>query len=58
MRIGMKRGCDKAAAEGRAAECRLTGPVQPDTAKQLSELETLLSAGQVDCLAIQPPLPN
>ncbi|MDQ0470655.1 sugar ABC transporter substrate-binding protein [Labrys wisconsinensis] len=58
MRIGMKRGCDQAEKDGMAAECRLTGPVTPDTARQLSELETLLNAGQVDCLAIQPPLPN
>ncbi|SHO67685.1 ribose transport system substrate-binding protein [Pseudoxanthobacter soli DSM 19599] len=57
MRIGTKKGCDAANKE-LSAECRLVGPVNPDTTKQLAELETLLNSGQVDCLALQPPLPN
>ena len=57
MRIGAKKGCE-AAGKTLAADCRIVGPVNPDTAKQLSELETLLNSGQVDCLALQPPLPN
>jgi ribose transport system substrate-binding protein len=57
MRIGMARGCEAANKE-LPAECRMVGPVNPDTSKQLSELETLLNSGQVDCLALQPPLPS
>jgi len=57
MRIGMKKGCE-AANKDLSAECRMVGPVNPDTTKQLAELETLLNSGQVDCLALQPPLPN
>ncbi len=57
MRIGTKKGCENA-NKALSAECRMVGPVNPDTAKQLSELETLLNSGQVDCLALQPPLPN
>jgi ABC-type sugar transport system substrate-binding protein len=57
MRMGMKKGCDNANKELSVA-CRMVGPVNPDTAQQLSELETLLNSGQVDCLALQPPLPN
>jgi ribose transport system substrate-binding protein len=58
MRIGMKRGCKKAAVGGNALECCIAGPVTPDPARQLAELETLLNSGEVDCLAIQPPLPS
>lgn len=57
MRIGMARGCETANKD-LPAECRMVGPVNPDTARQLAELETLLNSGQVDCLALQPPLPN
>jgi ribose transport system substrate-binding protein len=57
MRIGTKKGCE-VANKSLSADCRMVGPVNPDTAKQLSELETLLNSGQVDCLALQPPLPN
>jgi ribose transport system substrate-binding protein len=57
MRIGMARGC-KNANQLLPADCRTVGPVNPDLTKQLSELETLLNSGQVDCLALQPPLPN
>jgi ABC-type sugar transport system substrate-binding protein len=57
MRIGTKKGCETANKE-LSADCRMVGPVNPDTARQLSELETLLNSGQVDCLALQPPLPN
>jgi ribose transport system substrate-binding protein len=57
MRIGVKRGCEAANKE-LPADCRTVGPVNPDTTKQLAELETLLNSGQVDCLALQPPLPN
>lgn len=57
MRIGAKKGCE-AANKSLSAECRIVGPVNPDTAQQLAELETLLNSGQVDCLALQPPLPN
>ena len=57
MRIGTKKGCEAANKE-LAADCRMVGPVNPDTAKQLAELETLLNSGQVDCLALQPLLPN
>lgn len=57
MRIGMERAC---AAEQTTlkAECRNVGPVNPSPAQQLAELETLVSSGEVDCLALQPPLPN
>ncbi|ODT81365.1 MAG: sugar ABC transporter (sugar-binding protein) [Pelagibacterium sp. SCN 64-44] len=57
MRIGMDRACEAAPAEIKA-ECRNVGPVNPNPAQQLSELETLLNSGQVDCLALQPPLPS
>ncbi|WP_137113398.1 sugar ABC transporter substrate-binding protein [Mesorhizobium sp. GR13] len=57
MRMGMARGCENANKE-LPAECRMVGPVNPDTSRQLSELETILNSGQVDCLALQPPLPN
>ncbi|HUW77689.1 MAG TPA: substrate-binding domain-containing protein, partial [Candidatus Nanopelagicaceae bacterium] len=57
MRIGMQRACD--AAQGSLPmNCRLTGPVTTNAGAQLSELETLLNAGQVDCLGLQSPLPD
>lgn len=57
MRIGMERGC-AAEQSTLTAECRNVGPVNPNPAQQLAELETLLNSGEVDCLALQPPLPN
>ncbi|MCX5516454.1 substrate-binding domain-containing protein [Kaistia algarum] len=57
MRIGTAKGCETANTL-LPADCRMVGPVNPDTTAQLAELETLLNSGQVDCLALQPPLPN
>lgn len=57
MRIGMERGCE-AEQLTLKSECRNVGPVNPNPAQQLSELETLLNSGEVDCLALQPPLPS
>lgn len=57
MRIGTAKGCETANTL-LPADCRMVGPVNPDTTQQLAELETLLNSGQVDCLALQPPLPN
>lgn len=57
MRMGTAKGCETANTM-LPADCRMVGPVNPDTTQQLAELETLLNSGQVDCLALQPPLPN
>jgi ribose transport system substrate-binding protein len=57
-RFGTERGCETAAKEGLKANCRLAGPVNPDPAQQINELETLLNSEQVDCLGVQAPLPN
>jgi ABC-type sugar transport system substrate-binding protein len=56
--IGTERGCQVNADRGLLIECRLTGPASTDQTSQLSELETLLTSDQVDCLGIQSPLPD
>jgi ABC-type sugar transport system substrate-binding protein len=56
MRSGMQRACSE--QKGVKMECQLTGPVNTDIPKQLSQLETLLRSEQVDCLVLQPPLPG
>lgn len=57
-KFGTDRGCEAAKAAGLNAKCRLVGPVNPDPAQQINELETLLNSDQVDCLGVQAPLPN
>lgn len=57
MRIGMQRACDKEQSR-LGINCRLTGPVTTNSGAQLAELETLLNGNQVDCLALQSPLPD
>lgn len=57
MRIGMQRACDKEQSR-LGINCRLTGPVTTNAGAQLAELETLLNGNQVDCLALQSPLPD
>jgi ABC-type sugar transport system substrate-binding protein len=57
MRAGMERGCSNP-ANGIEAKCSLTGPVNTDANKQLSQLETLLHSDEVDCLVLQSPLPG
>lgn len=58
IRIGVEQACKQIVESGLKASCRIVGPVNPNPAQQLAELETLQAAGQVDCLAIQPPLPS
>ncbi|ACM39440.1 MULTISPECIES: sugar ABC transporter substrate-binding protein [Rhizobium/Agrobacterium group] len=57
-KFGTVKGCEDAKAAGLNANCRLVGPVNPDPAQQINELETLLNSDQVDCLGVQAPLPN
>ncbi len=57
MRAGMDKGCANA-DNGIATKCSLTGPVNTDANKQLSQLETLLHSSAVDCLVLQSPLPG
>lgn len=57
MRAGMIRGCDAEQARLNI-ECRLAGPVTTNSTSQLAELETILNGGNVDCLALQSPLPD
>jgi ABC-type sugar transport system substrate-binding protein len=57
----VRKGTDKACAANQGSlplDCRIVGPVNPDSGQQLSELETILGSNQVDCLALQAPLPN
>lgn len=55
--IGTDRGCE-INADRINITCVLTGPPVMDVNAQLAELETLLNAGQVDCLGIQSPTPD
>ena len=57
MRAGMERGCSNP-DNGIQTSCSLTGPVNTDANKQLSQLETMLHANAVDCLVLQSPLPG
>jgi ABC-type sugar transport system substrate-binding protein len=57
MRAGMQRGCDNP-DNGLATNCSLSGPVNTDANRQLSELETLLHSSSIDCLVLQTPLPG
>lgn len=57
MRAGMERGCSKP-DNGVETKCSLTGPVNTDANKQLSQLETMLHSNAVDCLVLQSPLPG
>lgn len=57
MRAGMERGCSNP-DNGIQTKCSLTGPVNADANKQLSQLETMLHANAVDCLVLQSPLPG
>lgn len=57
MRSGMEKGCANP-DNGIEVKCSLTGPVNTDANKQLSQLETLLHSDAVDCLVLQSPLPG
>jgi ABC-type sugar transport system substrate-binding protein len=57
MRAGMERGCSNP-DNGVQTKCSLTGPVNTDANKQLSQLETMLHSNAVDCLVLQSPLPG
>lgn len=53
-RTGMESACEDNET-GLTVECRLAGPATTNAAQQLSELETLQSSSQVDCLVLQTP---
>lgn len=51
---GYEFGCK----EGEAIyplHCEIVAPVQPNINQQISQVQSKLAAGQVDCLSIQPP---
>jgi ABC-type sugar transport system substrate-binding protein len=51
---GFEFGC----AEGEKIyplNCEIVAPVQPNINQQISQVQSKLAAGQVDCLSIQPP---
>lgn len=51
---GYEFGCK----EGQAIyplNCEIVAPVQPNINEQISQVQSKLAAGQVDCLSIQPP---
>jgi len=57
MRAGMEKGCSNPDNKIQT-KCSLTGPINTDANKQLSQLETMLHANAVDCLVLQSPLPG
>lgn len=55
----MKEGAAAVKAEyGRTVKVNLVGPPQDDTPQQISQVQSLTSAGQVDCLGIEPVDPG
>ena len=53
-----KAGMESACQDNKTSlkiDCRLAGPATTNSAQQLSELETLQSSSQVDCLVLQTP---
>ncbi|MCY7419020.1 MAG: substrate-binding domain-containing protein [Chloroflexi bacterium] len=55
--LGTARGCTNNTT-GLAATCSLKGPATTDQIAQLTELQAMLVADQVDCLGLQSPLPD
>ncbi len=55
--LGTARGCDNNTT-GLAATCALKGPATTDQTAQLTELQAMLAADQVDCLGLESPLPD
>ena len=49
---------DVARAHGREIEGRLAGPFRTDVASQVAEIDELLEAGEVDCLAVEASDPE
>lgn len=59
LEAGMKEGAAAVKAEyGRTVKVNLVGPPQDDTPQQISQVQSLTSAGQVDCLGIEPVDPG
>jgi len=54
---GTNAGCSDIQHELSAA-CQLAGPPTTDNTAQLAGLQTMLSSGQVDCLALEAPEPG
>lgn len=56
VRLGADRACD-AGTSKYAAECQFAGPPQGDVVELVNQLEAILAAGGIDCLALQtfPP---
>ena len=55
--LGTARGCANNTT-GLAATCALKGPATTDQTAQLTELQAMLAADQVDCLGLESPLPD
>ena len=53
--LGTSRVAD---AHGRQIEGRLVGPFRPDAEAQIAEIDSLIDAGEVDCLAVEPSDPE
>ena len=59
MNAGMKREAAAMKAKyGVTINYKVVGPVNTDPNAQISQIQTLISSGQVDCLAIEPVTPN
>jgi ribose transport system substrate-binding protein len=59
MNAGMKRAAAMMKAKyGVTINTKVVGPVNTDPNAQISQIQTLISSGQVDCLAIEPVTPN
>lgn len=59
MNAGMKRAAAEMKARyGVTINTRVVGPVNTDPNAQISQIQTLISSGQADCLAIEPVTPN
>jgi ribose transport system substrate-binding protein len=59
MNAGMKRAAAQMKAKyGVTINYKVVGPVNTDPNAQISQIQTLISSGQADCLAIEPVTPN
>ncbi|MDB5076525.1 MAG: hypothetical protein JWO42_2704 [Chloroflexi bacterium] len=59
MNAGMLRAATALKAKyGVAFTTKVVGPVNTDPNAQISQIKTLISSGQVDCLAIEPVTPD
>lgn len=56
---GMERAADELSEQhGVDINVRLIGPVETDPPAQIAEVQTVVNAGQVDCLGVQPVSPD